>query len=89
MADHKLNSKVSNEDNRNNKEKKQLMSNNKIKWSSIINPNHTPAITMVDECSKAEIGVGADIAFNNQLVKGNWADLEKIIIKIGIEKRLP
>ena len=48
MADHKLNSKVSNEDNRNNKEKKQLMSNNKIKWSSIINPNHTPAITMVD-----------------------------------------
>jgi len=26
---------------------------------------------MVDECSKAEIGVGADIAFNNQLVKGN------------------
>lgn len=37
---------------------------------------------MVDECSKAEIGVGADIAFNNQLVKGNWADLEKRINKI-------
>ena len=35
--------------------------------------------TKAKECKRAEIGVGADIAFNNQEEKGNWADLEKNI----------
>ena len=48
-------------------------------WSSIIGPKYTPAITIVEECNKAEIGVGAGVAFNDRLKKGNWADLEKII----------
>ena len=38
---------------------------------SIINPKYTPAITIVLLCNNAEIGVGADIAFNNQEQKGN------------------
>ena len=37
------------------------------------------SITIVEGCNNAEIGVGADIAFDNRLKKGNWADLEKII----------
>ena len=41
-----------------------------------IRPKYTPAITIVDECDKADIGVGADIAFNNHELNGNWADLE-------------
>ena len=36
---------------------------------------------MVELCKRAEIGVGADIAFNNQEENGNWADLEKKINK--------
>lgn len=48
--------------------------------SSIINPRYTPAITIVELCKRAEIGVGADIAFNNQEKNGNWADFEKKII---------
>jgi hypothetical protein len=51
----------------NNREK----SSKQINCSARIRPTQTPAITMVDECNKAEIGVGADIAFNNQLVNGN------------------
>ena len=42
-------------------------------------------MTIVELCKRAEIGVGADIAFNNQEQKGDWADLEKIIITIGSE----
>ena len=57
----------------NNREK----SINKINCSSGIRPTQTPAITMVDGCNKAEIGVGVDVAFNDRLVNGNWADLEK------------
>ena len=38
---------------------------------SSINPEYTPAITIVELCKGAEIGVGADIAFNNQEEKGN------------------
>ena len=51
----------------------------KIIVESIIKPKYTPAITIVELCNRAEIGVGADIAFNNQEEKGNWADLEKNI----------
>jgi len=51
----------------------------KIIVESIIKPKYTPAITIVELCKRAEIGVGADIAFNNQEEKGNWADLEKNI----------
>lgn len=50
-----------------------------IKVESIIKAKYTPAITIVELCKRAEIGVGADIAFNNQEEKGNWADLEKNI----------
>ena len=46
----------------------------------MIKPKYTPAITIVELCKRAEIGVGADIAFNNQSEKGNWTDFEK---KIG------
>ena len=51
----------------------------------IIKPKYTPAITIVELCDDAEIGLGADVAFDDQLVNGNWADLVKIIIIIGIE----
>ena len=43
----------------------------KIKVELNINPKYTPAITIVELCKRAEIGVGADIAFNNQENKGN------------------
>lgn len=46
-----------------------------ITISLMINPIITPAITIVELCNNAEIGVGADIAFNNHVLKGNWADL--------------
>ena len=69
----------------NNNKNKQLLSNNIIKLSLIIKPKYTPAITIVELCDDAEIGLGADVAFDDQLVNGNWADLVKIIIIIGIE----
>lgn len=34
---------------------------------------NTPAVTNVDECTRAEIGVGAAIAAGNHAEKGNWA----------------
>lgn len=37
----------------------------------MIKPIITPAITIVELCDDAEIGVGADIAFDNQELKGN------------------
>lgn len=41
------------------------------------NPNridkYTPAVTKVEEWTKEEIGVGADMAEGNQAEKGNWA----------------
>ena len=61
------------------------MSINKIIVSLIIKPKYTPAITIVELCKGELIGVGAFVAFNDHDKKGNWADLEKIIIKIGIE----
>ena len=44
--------------------------------SSIIIAKNTPAITIVELCNRADMGVGADIAFNNHVENGNWADLE-------------
>jgi len=43
----------------------------------------TPAVTKVDEWTKAEIGVGAAIAAGNQAENGNWALLEKAAIIIN------
>ena len=43
----------------------------KIIAESIIKPKYNPAITIVELCKRAEIGVGADIEFNNQEEKGN------------------
>lgn len=37
---------------------------------------NTPAVTKVDEWTKAEIGVGAAIAAGNHAENGNWALLE-------------
>ena len=61
----------------------QLISNNRTSCSSINIPKNTPAITIVEGCNNAGIGVGADIAFDSQLKKGNWADLEKIMVMVG------
>jgi hypothetical protein len=44
-------------------------------------------VTKVEECTKDETGVGADIAAGNQAIKGNWALLViemKITIKLAI-----
>ena len=38
---------------------------------SNIEPEYTPAITIVELCRGAEIGVGADVAFNGREEKGN------------------
>jgi hypothetical protein len=47
---------------------------------------YTPAVTRVEECTKAEIGVGAAIAAGSQAENGYWALLEiaAIIKKIII-----
>lgn len=37
---------------------------------------YTPAVTKVEECTKAEIGVGAAIAAGSQAENGNCALLE-------------
>ena len=37
---------------------------------------NTPAITIVELCDGADIGVGAGVAFNDHVGNGNWADLE-------------
>lgn len=44
-------------------------------WLNLNNriSKYTPAVTKVDEWTKAEIGVGAAIAIGNQAEKGNWA----------------
>lgn len=43
----------------------------------IRNKINTPAVTKVDECTKAEIGVGAAIAIGNHAEKGNCALFEE------------
>ncbi len=50
---------------------------------SIIIAKNTHSITIVELCDRADIGVSADIAFNDQVENGNWADL-----KYSIEKKL-
>ena len=47
--------------------------NSKITEKRII--RKTPATTSVDECIRAEAGVGASIASGNQTCEKNWADL--------------
>ena len=47
-----------------------LSINNIINSLNII-PITIPATTIVELCNRAEIGVGADIAFNNQELNGN------------------
>ncbi len=37
---------------------------------------NTPAITRVELRDRADIGVGAGVAFNDHVEHGNWADLE-------------
>lgn len=49
-------------------------------------PKYTPEITIVEECRRELIGVGANIAFNNQEKKGYCADFENIIIIIDKDK---
>jgi len=49
---------------------------NRISMSAVIIPKNTPAITIVELCESADIGVGAGIAFNDHVENGNWADLE-------------
>ena len=43
---------------------------NKSAWRIKI---YTPAVTRVEECTKAETGVGAAIAAGSQAEKGIWA----------------
>lgn len=47
---------------------------------------NTPAVTKVDEWTKAEIGVGAAIAAGSQAENGNWAlfEMAAVISKIKI-----
>jgi len=37
------------------------------------NNKYTPAVTSVEECTKADTGVGAAIAAGSQALKGTWA----------------
>lgn len=67
--------RVDNNTNINERKNKLNESIRLIIISLMIKPIITPAITIVELCNNAEIGVGADIAFNNQELKGNWADL--------------
>ena len=50
-------------------------------WTSIklssFKTRKIPAVTRVEECTIAEIGVGADIAAGSQDESGNWALLVK------------
>ena len=45
---------------------------------------NTPAVTKVEEWTKAEIGVGAAIAAGNQAEKGNWALFDKAAVSKSI-----
>lgn len=59
-------------------------------WIDDVNRNirKTPAVTNVDEWTRAEIGVGAAIAIGNHAEKGNCALFEHLAIinKIKIKK---
>ena len=54
----------------------------------ITNPKYTPAITIVLDWRRLLIGVGAFISLRSHELKGNWADLEKRIIKRPIAIKL-
>lgn len=41
---------------------------------------NTPAVTRVDECTKAEIGVGAAMAIGNHAENGYWALFENLAV---------
>ena len=47
---------------------------------------YTPAVTKVDEWTKADTGVGAAIAAGNQAEKGIWALLVQAEITIIVDK---
>lgn len=68
--------------NNNNK----LNINELVKYSrkSYRKANQTPAATNVEECTKELTGVGARIASNNQLIKGNPALFVNITKKNNI-----
>ena len=57
---------VNNSININKRKNKLNESRTSIIISLMIKPIITPAITIVELCNNAEIGVGAGIAFNNQ-----------------------
>jgi len=59
----------------------------KKKKENRINKNN-PAVTRVEECTKAEIGVGADIAKSNHLEKGKIAVFVKKAIIIHPNKEI-
>ena len=50
---------------------------NKFIIDSLWTTEYTPAITIVGLCKGVGIGVGADIAFDDQVGEGDWADLGK------------
>lgn len=68
----------------------EIISNNVVVqgWTveHIRNIRNTPAVTKVEEWTKAEMGVGAAMAIGNQAEKGNWALFEQaaIINKISV-----
>lgn len=45
---------------------------------------NTPAVTKVDECTRAEIGVGAAIAIGSQAENGNCALFDNAAVIISI-----
>lgn len=45
------------------------------------NSRKTPAVTSVEECTRAETGVGASMAAGSQLENGACADLVKLITR--------
>ncbi len=44
--------------------------------SSIIIGKERPAITSVELCNRGDRGVGADVAVNDHVENGNWAEFE-------------
>lgn len=67
MRDHRRVERISKVYERKNRLRE---STKQSRTSSISRPTITPAMTMVEECNRAEIGVGADIAFNSHEEKG-------------------
>lgn len=53
------------------------------KTSDLLKRRKNPAVTSVEECTRAEIGVGAAIAAGNQTENGNWALLVNLVNRIS------